>query len=681
LSYKPNLLISLLFLLFLQQITFLVEAIYMLNLLNTNIGGRSFASLVLLSPIFLWFLKRNIRKITQILATLVILSSFISPLVNPSVRIITSGVGSAAFLLFFGLYLTYSRSEKINWGVATAIATLIGIVWRALGSTLDISITGHTRFVGWIMLLYATWLLLKNNLPAIVDNPVYNHSSFKFRGKLFLYIFGIMSGILLIYFAFSSPGVISRWTGSNYMAVNMIMAFSTFGMIMLLVNNSRINFFKGWHLFCWNLLFMLTLVGSIYLHTIDPPQMPNSQAVIVENQGATIHFITYLMLFLSPVLFLNITLFGKKILIEKPVSLAIELTLSCLFLLILIFILIFTNIWGYAGNISGVFRNKYYLPFLIPGLGMIFPYLLGIKKNIQLPASILPSTHSQIMIWITLVLCCIISLGIFFTQSTPPPIFLRVNQLTLMTYNVQQGVDFFGNKNYQEKLQLIKKINPDILCLQECDGARISGGNSDLVRYLADNLNYYSYFGPKTVTGTFGTSILSRFPLYHCKSIFSYSDKDEIGTAVGQIQLNNKKIAILSNHPAGGEPSRIAHLRVLKKILAENQAVIAMGDYNFTQNSIHYKELSNFMIDSWLAVYPDGIGVYDPSLIKKEVKHRKKSSGRILINNRLDMSNRIDFIFVTKNFQVLQSHFIPAPESGSDHPAHWAVVEWYESGD
>jgi hypothetical protein len=55
---------------------------------------------------------------------------------------------------------------------------------------------------------------------------------------------------------------------------------------------------------------------------------------------------------------------------------------------------------------------------------------------------------------------------------------------------------------------------------------------------------------------------------------------------------------------------------------------------------------------------------------------RKASSGLLLSDGRLDMTNRIDHIFVSRNFRVQEAFYIPAPESQTDHPVHWAVVGW-----
>ncbi len=150
---------------------------------------------------------------------------------------------------------------------------------------------------------------------------------------------------------------------------------------------------------------------------------------------------------------------------------------------------------------------------------------------------------------IGIILCCLSITGLVSTQSTPSKVISNKDELILMTYNLQHGVDCFGDRSFQQQLAIIKQINPDILCLQESDVAKVSGGNNDIVRYFSDKLNYYSYYGPKSVTGTFGAAILSRFPISNSKSIFTYGDKDEIGTAVCNVLINEDSVLVINNHP------------------------------------------------------------------------------------------------------------------------------------
>lgn len=38
------------------------------------------------------------------------------------------------------------------------------------------------------------------------------------------------------------------------------------------------------------------------------------------------------------------------------------------------------------------------------------------------------------------------------------------------------------------------------------------------------------------------------------------------------------------------------------------------------------------------------------------------------------MAERIDHIFVSQSFKVLEAYYLPSPVSETDHPAHWAVL-------
>ena len=215
-----------------------------------------------------------------------------------------------------------------------------------------------------------------------------------------------------------------------------------------------------------------------------------------------------------------------------------------------------------------------------------------------------------------------------------------------MTFNLQQGTDRSGNRSYAAQLAVIRRINPDIVCLQESDLARISAGNNDIVRYLADKLDCYSYYGPKTAAGTFGTAILSRLPLSDCRSIYTYSDKDEIATALCTVVIDGDTILLVNNHPAGSAGAKQSHLNMLLKLARGNNRIIAMGDFNFEQGSPFYDQITATLIDSWMCDQPD-------------------------YRNR-----RIDYIFFSKNLNVINRNFVPSPESASDHPAYSAVLEW-----
>jgi endonuclease/exonuclease/phosphatase family metal-dependent hydrolase len=224
-----------------------------------------------------------------------------------------------------------------------------------------------------------------------------------------------------------------------------------------------------------------------------------------------------------------------------------------------------------------------------------------------------------------------------------------------MTYNIQQANDVNGEKSYLEQLALIKEVDPDIIGFQESDSTRISLGNNDYIRYYANKLGYHAYFGPKTVTGTYGTGILSKYPLENPRSVFTFSDQDEIGTAEAEISVGGRKFTIFNVHPDGSDEAKLVFARTLVERANEKPDVIAIGDYNLRGWEVPYLLVDEFYKNAWMDVYPTGID-----------------------ENGLDMSgeNRIDHIFVSPHLEVRKPVYILPPESWTDHPVHWAEISW-----
>jgi endonuclease/exonuclease/phosphatase family metal-dependent hydrolase len=224
-----------------------------------------------------------------------------------------------------------------------------------------------------------------------------------------------------------------------------------------------------------------------------------------------------------------------------------------------------------------------------------------------------------------------------------------------MTYNIQAANDGSGEQAYDRQLALIRQVSPDLLALQESDTARISLNNNDTVRYYASQLGYYSYYGPTTVTGTFGTAILSKYPLLNTEAVFSYSDTDEIGTAEAVIEVAGKRFSIYDVHPDGSDTAKLICIQtVLERSKAEPN-VIVLGDTNLRDTEEAYQLIASVYTNAWVSVYPSKISP-----------------------DGIDMSgpDRIDHIFVSPSLSVRNPIYVLPPASASDHPVHWAEIFW-----
>ena len=224
-----------------------------------------------------------------------------------------------------------------------------------------------------------------------------------------------------------------------------------------------------------------------------------------------------------------------------------------------------------------------------------------------------------------------------------------------MTFNTQQSNDEFAQKSFQAQLDLMRQVSPDILALQETDSTRISLNNNDYVRFFADHLGYYSYYGPKTVAGTYGTAILSRFPLENTRTLFIYSDKDENGVAVAEVEVSGLRFTIYDVHPDGSDPAMLAFAQILLDQAKDKAYVIAMGDYNLRDYEAAYQLIDSQLTNVWTSLYPSKISP-----------------------DGVDMSgdNRIDHIFLSSNLTAIQSVYILPPESATDHAVPWADITW-----
>jgi endonuclease/exonuclease/phosphatase family metal-dependent hydrolase len=253
----------------------------------------------------------------------------------------------------------------------------------------------------------------------------------------------------------------------------------------------------------------------------------------------------------------------------------------------------------------------------------------------------------------TLALVLAVVLGavvaIFLTGANPGPPPGQKTLLRVLTYNIQQGYSEDGLKNYRGQLDLIRRVDADIIGLQESDTNRIANGNSDIVRYFADRLDTHSYYGPKTVVGTFGIALLSKYPIENPRTFYMYSEGEQTAAIEAQITVGDQTFNVYVTHLGNGGP--IVQQEAVLEVVQDKHDVVLMGDFNFRPDSEQYQITTEILDDSWLLRWPRG----------------NDTQG-------IDPTKRIDHIFVSPGMVVAESEYIASPES--DHPAMMTTVEW-----
>lgn len=659
---SETLLLALFLLFFVQLATVWIESIYRLSLIKLSMGREMLGILLPLLALLLWPLGRRAERGTYLVACGVLLAArALCPFLGAPWLIVNAGVGVAAFLVVLCHWLS-RRAGRADFAVATGLAVLASASIRAWGSSLDVTMEIPGAWAGWCLVVFATMLLGVTRYP-VNESESCPAGRLSFFGNALLAM-AVSANFAIVYLVLSSPSVVGSWSGGNGPLATAVFALCMGAAVTLRAGNI------GRHhthlaLLAWNLAFVLLLIAGIRLNAVPFPGTATSGPMLVAGAAWYQQAPLYLMLALSPVIPLNILALTERLRGVRPCSLQVPVILGMGIFLIVTVMFIGTNVWGYMGAPGLALRNRFYLPFLFAGTLMILPFLWpGWRETFPLPRT--PCSRPLSVVGLALCLFAIAAAaGNNMRTALPASLGQDKHSLTILTYNIQQGSAQNGNQSYRAQLEFMRSLNADIIGLQENDTARPSGGNVYAARYFADGLGYYLYDGPNTISGTFGTAILSRYPLSNCRTFFTYSMVDEVGTAVAEFEVGGRAIAFFNSHPAGNSDVHAAHVDTLLDESSRFDHVIAVGDYNFRQDSPHYARVAAVFTDSWRSLYPDAVG--------RPYRRDGKAPSE---GDLLDMTDRIDHIFMSPSFRVVESCYVPPPESQTDHPAHWTILEW-----
>jgi len=627
--------LSLVVLVFIQMAGTLVESIYILDLLNTSLDEKALGLLFFFSPVVLLFWREKLpRWLTPLSLVVLAVARGVTPYLSTNGRLLSSGMATGVALWLLIILLPQMAGKRALEGSGSfALAIGLSVLLRTVGRGLDHSLTTSGSWIGWLLVLLMAvcyWLLRKEEAPA--EASLYVASGV-----------GLMLLITLLLFSFSAPAVIERWVDGDYLLIVSLVSLLSLAYVgMVLLRPAWIHSIvtKQTILKIANVLFVLAMLATFLVHRVNFPLTPDSPLVVVTPPTFVQQIPLLITLLLLPVVYVNVAFFLQRPANQavKPSAFTSGVLLGALAMVLLMFMHIFTNVWGYVKPVSPLFRNMFWLPFaLMTGATMLL--VLFRKPSMEKIPATGKSTVSP-LVPVVLTACFLLTAGFAWGTTYIPRVPPDKTSLTVMTYNIQQANDEDGERSYLRQLAIIREIDPDILVLQESDSTRVSLNNNDYVRYYASQLGYYSYFGPATTTGSYGTAILSRYPLENVRTVFSYSDKDEIGTAVADIVVDGRRFTIFNVHPAGSATAKMAFAEAL---LAQSQGldnVIVLGDYNLRHTDEAYQRIA--------AVY----------------------------HNVPGSEGHIDHIFLSHDLQMVDPVYIPAPASATDHPLLYAIVRW-----
>lgn len=645
---------GLLMLFFLQLLSEFVEGVYAFGLLNTKIPPELVSLLVLFSPILLWLLPGGLPTGgILILGELVIACRVIEVLLDTRGRMLVSGLGVGAFLLFFpALLVNLSKRREPAHARLLALGLITGvslsIVLRAAGSGTDPSLAGGHPLLALLLALPAASLLLSPSRLFGASSQTQSGGDPRPSGlgRTSLLALGANSIWILGYFAFSAPNVIARWIGGSYTITIGLTLAALIGGALLLASSRLVEKIRAGWLLVINLLFTAALAAATLARQLPFPLDPGAYPLV--EAGSPWWGIVAWPVFLaaSIVVWLDLAFLLQAVLgAPLPARRAgAAFGLASLFLLFMIFAQVSTTAYDYLPVIGPLFRDRFWLVSSLPAGLLTLSVLAARPMTLGPPLAELSGAAGTLGSLLVAGLALASLAAVLITAARPATAPPDPASLHLLTYNIQQGYSASGQKAYPQQLEVLAQAGADLIGLQETDTSRISGGNTDLVRYYSDRLNLFSDYGPSTVLGTFGIALLSRYPLDATGNAYMYSAGEQTAILHAQPRIGGKTYHVFITHLGNGGPP-IQQAEVLELVRKEEN-VILMGDFNFTPDTPQYQAMTAVLDDAWVRA------------------GRPPASG-------FDPQRRIDYIFISPDLAVLSAGYHPGPQS--DHP--WLAAE------
>lgn len=229
----------------------------------------------------------------------------------------------------------------------------------------------------------------------------------------------------------------------------------------------------------------------------------------------------------------------------------------------------------------------------------------------------------------------------------------------LLTFNIQHGFNYLKKDGIDliPIADFIKKINPDVVLLNEVRGKGVSSSYTDQTGFLASLLSWNSYFSKAFDVpneGPYGNALLS--PHSFKAKTFAVPEpetKDRCFEPRAVLKAEFENYTVFGTHfGLSEEEQKNAVFLVSSLAKAEKCPYAFMGDLNLTPESPILSPLYDIMTDT--------------------APHLSEPSEKTFPSDSPEM--KIDYIFVSPNTKILRSEILP--DIISDHRAYLSEVEF-----
>lgn len=226
---------------------------------------------------------------------------------------------------------------------------------------------------------------------------------------------------------------------------------------------------------------------------------------------------------------------------------------------------------------------------------------------------------------------------------------LAEEEITLMTYNVRNGVGLDEQRDYQRIAEVINNVNPHFVAIQEVDSVTNRANQSYVLGEIADATGMNPVYAPaiKYDGGLYGIGLLS-VNLPDSVKCTPLPGREEQRTL---LVAYFKDYVIANTHLSLTPEDALESVGIINTILKTefNRPVILMGDFNSYPDSPVIKELSR----DYIVISPDA-----PSFPAD------------------DPDERIDYILINKDatFKIDKAEVIPATIASDHRPVSVTII-------
>ena len=201
--------------------------------------------------------------------------------------------------------------------------------------------------------------------------------------------------------------------------------------------------------------------------------------------------------------------------------------------------------------------------------------------------------------------------------------------IKVMTYNVHQyyETEKIGRMNLELIRDDIKEENPDIVGLQESEGNRISSSNFDGVRWLANQLDMHSYYGPETSAQIYGVSILSKWEIESADWI-KLPNEESIERVAIDVQIDSPfgilNVIVTHLQTDSYREDQLDQAQEVVNIAEKYEHAIILGDFNTEPDPDNpiFEQLNTTFTDVWFNCEPNNEGLtVDPGNLVKRIDY------------------------------------------------------------